>query len=501
MRVKKTRKFQRNLSTSPLTKSMMFFGFIKKFYPLLLCFVFFVAYSVLTVVRHNNYQSFGFDLGINDQVVWEYSRFKAPITSIDHVPFIPKLYVHIEIVYALLAPFYWLWTDARMLLILEAAFVCFSGLAIYLLAKHYKLHPWAQGALLFNYLMFYGVQNALWFDVHSSTFAASFVAWFLYFLVTKNTKWAIIFFVLAITAKENVAGITLLICVVHYIVTRSKVPIYFGIASLAYLAFVFGVYFPYIAGGYRFANSGGLFSKLDPTLMVNTVEKRDVYLYSFLSYGFIPFLSPLYLIPVVGNLASYFVLGSSVSGAQGLFGQYRIGLVPLMSWATIVSIARFKWLNTKYIAVYLVLCALVVQYQLHLPLSYLTKKTFWTQPQAVRNIDSLIVSIPENASLVSQNNIIPHVNYRDNILTLWPIKKDFSKNSPCRQPTCDWFRWVDNPQYLVVDTSEDWDARHLLVDRGDYIKGLENMERAGIIKRYKQIGNAVLYNVLAKPNE
>ena len=49
---------------------------------ILICLLFFIAYAVLSVVRHNHYGSFGYDLGINDQVVWEYSRLLPPISTI-----------------------------------------------------------------------------------------------------------------------------------------------------------------------------------------------------------------------------------------------------------------------------------------------------------------------------------------------------------------------------------------------------------------------------------
>jgi hypothetical protein len=235
--------------------------------------------------------------------------------------------------------------------------------------------------------------------------------------------------------------------------------------------------------------------------MINSSEKRDVYLYSLLSYGFIPLLAPLYLLPALGNLASYFILGSSVTTAQGIFLHYRVELVPLLSWATIATIGKVKWLNTKYIAVYLVICALLVQYLLHLPLSYLTKSSFWHKPEGVDTINTVIQDIPDTASLVSQNNIIAHVNYRDKILTLWPTKKDFLQNSPCGVKTCNWFRWVDHPQYLIVDTSVEWDIRHLLANRDDYIDGLHNLEKAGVIKVYKREGTTTLYKVEKNINQ
>jgi len=475
--------------------------FFVRILPYLVCILFFIAYSTLSVVRHDHYQSFGFDLGINDQITWEYSKFKPPITTIDHIPFISKLDVHIETVYPLLSPLYWIWSDPRMLLILQAGFVCFSGLAVYFLAKRYRINIWIQFALLFSYLTFYGVQNALWFDVHSATFAAAFTAWFIYCLVTKKTKLTILFFVLAITGKENVAGTIFLISVVYYFIAKDKKGIYFSIASLLYLAITFGIYFPnFVEGGYRFEDPGGLFSNLNPLLMINTPEKLQVYWYTFLSYGFLSLLNPLYLIPVLGNLASYFILGASVTTAQGLFLQYRIVLAPLMSWATILIITKHKWLNKTYVAVYLVMCVLVVQYVLHLPLSYLAKQWFWGEPQAARNIDKLITYLPNDASVVSQNNITPHISERSNIFTLWPATKNFVNSSPCQKTSCNWFRWSGNPQYLIVDTSSDWDARHLLENIPDFVDGLKNLEQAKIIERYKVIGNAKLFKIMQQLN-
>jgi hypothetical protein len=101
----------------------------------------------------------------------------------------------------------------------------------------------------------------------------------------------------------------------------------------------------------------------------------------------LPLLNPLYLISVLGNLASYFILGSSVSGAQGLFMHYRIELAPLISWVTIAKIAGYKRLTTKIIAVYVIVSSSLVQYLLHLPLSYLTKEWFWNEPKSVKNIN------------------------------------------------------------------------------------------------------------------
>jgi len=178
---------------------------------------------------------------------------------------------------------------------------------------------------------------------------------------------------------------------------------------------------------------------------------------------------------------------------------YRVTLAPLLMWSTILTIAKIKFLNKYYTAIYLLICIFIVQYMLHLPLSYLGKNWFWYEQPAVKNINALIHYLPPNASVVSQNNITPHIDHRNEIFTLWPEQKIFTKNSPCKQKVCNWLMWKSTtPRYLIVDTSSNWDIRHFLANRSDFIDGLRNLEKEGYIKKDKQIDNAVIYTILKK---
>lgn len=470
---------------------------------LAICIVFFIAYGVLSIVRHDNYQSFGYDLGINSQTVWRYAHFQPPIATISPFPDKIKLALHVELIYAFISPFYWIWESRKMLLLVEAAAICISGIAVYLLARKKGLHYLVALDLVIGYLGFYGVQGAMWFDVHSITFGAAFMMWFIYFLETKNKISSLIFFFLAITAKENVAFYTLLISLVYFFKYKNKLSIFFILFSLGYILFIFFFFFPHIMHAkYLYANNGGLLSNINPLGLVDTSEKREVIWYSLLSFGFLPLLSPVYLIPVLGNLALFFVIASDLSGAQGLYMHYRISLAPLLIWATIISITKYKKLNKWYLGTYLLIFSMLVQYVLHLPLSYLTKEWFWTQPAGVKNINDIRSTfLPRKASVVAQNNIVPHISHRDKIYSLYPEKKKFEKNSPCNKSGCNWFRWYDHPEFLFVDTSPEWDARHLLTDRDTFIDGLKNLEKAGVIKKYKQEGSAILYKVYRNPGD
>lgn len=463
----------------------------------ILCFVFFIAYSILSLIRFWHLGAYGFDLGINDQVVWEYSHFKAPTTTIDAIPFISKLNVHLEFIYLFISPFYLLWSSPQMLLLLQSFFVCVSGIPIYFICKRHNLHPLLCFVLASAYLSFYGVQNALWFDVHSVSFASSFIAWFLYFLDGDIILPTLVTLILAITSKENIAGITLLISIVYLFTERKGLALVVFFISLLYLFFAFFVFFPhFVTGGYRFQNTHGLLSDANPAYFFDTREKLQTIFYSVAWFGFLPLLSPLYIVPALGDLASYFILGKQLTAAQGLYMQYRITLAPLLVWSTVETISVLKKLNNKYCGLYLFICVCLSQYALHLPLSYLTKSWFWTEPASVSTISHILSAVPNNASIVAQNNIIPFISERDAIYTLWPEQKKFATNSPCGKAVCDWFHWTGNPIYLIVDTSPEWDSRHFLTDRNNFLSGLANMGKAGVIIEYKKNGTTVLYKII-----
>ncbi|MGI8420270.1 MAG: DUF2079 domain-containing protein [Candidatus Levyibacteriota bacterium] len=479
---------------------MKWLSIFKTALPYLICFFFFICYSTLSVVRHNHFQSYGFDLGITDQIVWEYSHFKAPITTVHYYPFTSILTDHIELIFAPLSIFYWIWNDPRMLLLLQAAFMCFSALPLYFLAKDKKLTPLICYAILLGYLMFYGIQNALWFDVHSAVFGASFLAWFIYFFDKKKYKATTIFFLLAILCKENVALLTALISIVYFIKRKNRKDLVFFTFSGIYLFLIFGVYFPHFTKlGYEYESTNGLIGNINLSHFFNTANKREVFFVSFGSFGFLPLLSPFSLLPFLGDLFSYFVVGNNIKEADGIFMHYRVTLAPLITWSTVLAISEIKRLNRNYTALYLLVSLFAVQYFLHLPLSYLTKNWFWNESSAVKNINTLLPYLPPDASVVAQNNITPHLSHRTEIFTLWPEQKKFDKKSPCRHKKCNWLMWKStSPRYLIVDTSPNWDIRHFLANRPDFIDAIDNLLKEGYIKKDKQIGNATLYTILKR---
>lgn len=476
--------------------------FEKKEYLLagLICISFFFAYLVLGFVKHMHFMT-GYDLSLVNQVTWEYSRFTSPVMTGHAYPFMPAFFDHIEFVYLLLSPFYWILPEARTLIILQSLIVAISGYFIFLLAKKHKINLFVSLSLMFAYFTFYGVQFALWSDVHSLVFGSSFLAIFIYFLDSKKDKWAFLFFLLAITSKEDIGFITFFISLVYLVISRRKINLLFMFISAVYLFIIFFIYYPNFTWGYTYAGDAGLLSGIHLSEFIDTPEKRDVFFYSFISNGFISLLNPFYLVPFFADLGHYFVLGNErVTSAQSIFGHYRFTSSLLIIWPTILIIKKYKKLNNKFFAIYILFFAAITTYMLHAPLTYLSKSWFWTKPSGVENIKMAISALPKDAYVVTQVNISPHISNRELIVTMWGDGKDFSKNSPCGKPNCKWFKWAGDPDYMIVDTSPEWNIINLLANREDFIEGLNNMEKDGTIKKYKEFGSTKIYTVEKRPH-
>ncbi|MBI2621120.1 MAG: DUF2079 domain-containing protein [Candidatus Levybacteria bacterium] len=472
----------------------------REFYlPLFIIIVFFFAYLTLVLVKHAHYWT-GYDLSIENQIVWGFNQLTVPTVTVHAYAFIPIFYDHVEFVYLLIAPFYWILGDARMLLFLQVLAAILSGIPIFLLARKHKINFYLALSLLISYFMFFGVQNALWSDVHSSVFGLSFMAFFIYYLDT-NRKWlSVLFFILSLTSKEDMGLLLFFISFIYFIKTRRKINLSFMLASVIYLFLIFFIYYPNFTLGYQYANAEGLISNINLFNFFNTQAKIDVFFYTLNSYGYLPLLNPLMLIPYIADLGHFFVLGNdTATSSHSIFQHYRFSSAILLIWPTIFVIEKFKKLNNKFFSLYILFFTALTTYMLHAPLTYLTKKWFWTKPSGIENIELAIKTLPKDSYVATQTNISPHISNRELIVTIWGDKRTFKEKSPCGKEDCEWFKWAGDPKYLFVDTSPEWNILHLLANREDFIKGLENMEKFGVIKKYKEFGSSTIYTIHKKP--
>lgn len=470
--------------------------------PLLIAVVFFGLYSTLALVKHAHFLS-GYDLAVSDQGIWKYSQFQAPITTIHTYYDTSILEDHVELIFIFLVPFYWVYNNTKTFLILQVFIICSAIFPVYFLAREKKLSIIFSSVIALSFISFYGIQFAIWNDAHSLMFGVAALAFYIYFSQVNKMFLSFLFLILAIISKEDLAFLTGGIAFIFLLTSQQKKWYLLQMAiSGLYLFFIFGIYFPYLTrDGYRFEQDVGYFSHLSPTNFFDTNEKRDSLFYSFAWYGFLPLGVPLYVIPAMLDFAHYFLLGSAVKAAQEIFLHYRSSLSILLVWPTIIAISKYKFLQKKFIVLYLLFWMGFVQYQLHLPLSYLTKQWFWEEPQSVQTIKQMIQEIPQNEAIVTQVNITPHVSHREDVYTLWPTTREFADTSICQQQACQFAKWGGNPKYLLIDLSNDWDIRHTLANHEDFISSLQNLEKTGVITIVKELETTRLYKINNNPNQ
>ena len=130
----------------------------------LLTAVLFVVYGGYGLTRHATYLTAGYDLGIFDQAVRNYSRFRAP-----HVPLKGTDYNiladHFHPIIALAAPLYWLWNSPCVLLLLQMALIAASVPVVYSFALRRMTRT---GALVVTgaYGIGWAIQAMVDFDFH-----------------------------------------------------------------------------------------------------------------------------------------------------------------------------------------------------------------------------------------------------------------------------------------------------------------------------------------------
>ena len=128
-----------------------------------------IGYAWAAIYRFDHFGANAYDLGIFDQTVWGYSRFDWIANTILRIPH--ELGDHTDFTLMLLAPLYWVWSDPRMLLLVQAVLLASAALPLYALARD---QLGVAAAILFEvaYLTFFGVLAGDIFDFHELALAA-----------------------------------------------------------------------------------------------------------------------------------------------------------------------------------------------------------------------------------------------------------------------------------------------------------------------------------------
>ncbi len=454
-----------------------------------------VLYSILSILRHNHFQSGAFDLGLYDQAIWKFGHFLGAYNTVkDRIIFGD----HFVLTLPIFGILFYLWDNVRMLLIVQATVIATSAIPIFLIARKRLSSEFAAICVAITYSLFYGIQYGVYFDFHPIIIGVAIISWLAYFWEYDKKVLFWITFIIGLLTQENM-GIAIAGLAAIYFFRKKywKQAILVGIFGISYSLLSMKVAALFSPVGYQY------WPQLPATLhdafvrLFDSEEKRQVWLYSYSTFSFLPLLSPGSLLAVLVDLSQYFVTGPEFARMWSPFMHHRAILAPFLVLGTLdvlVVVKRIK-IRVAYVAALLLGVSLVLQYVFHFPLNKLIKVEYWQKESWMQDTRKLITNVPSGVSLAAQQNLVPHLTHRNSIYLVWPREHDID-SMPCGQKLCWWLDFGTQADYLVVDTRPDQWLTQILESNEHWNSAIANMEKAGKIQLVNQVGGTKLYKIV-----
>lgn len=395
------------------------------FYGALALFV--ATFAVLAVLRHQALNSHTYDLGIYDQVVWNLSRGRWFATSLEYY-FYNFLGDHLSLALTFLAPLYWLYPNANVLVALQPVAMGLAGVPVYWWARE-KTGPAPALALGLAYLLYTPMVYVIAIDFHDIVLAAPLLS-FAVFYTLKGNAWRFAVFAFpALLVKEEV-GLFVAMLGLYWMLSQRRWRLGAGtvVMGMAWVLVATKLVIPsfnpdgqyYYLG--RYASLGASHEELALNLILKpsqtlasmiTPEKVRYVLHLLTPLGFLPLFGPGLLavaLPALGYL-----LLREESPSFLIITQYAAPMAPFLFFATVRAISRARSQHLAAALAVVVLVAVGASYYLHSPgpLSRnFAPQRYSVSPRAATGKE-LLDRIPPQAGVVAQSDLVPHLSRRE----------------------------------------------------------------------------------------
>jgi len=178
---------------------------------LLFIIVYAIVFSFISILKHQAFQTTAWDLGIYEQVIWSTAngRFLWYTVELPMNPSGSFFGIHFAPILLLLLPIYWIFQATETLLILQSVFIALGALPLYLIVKD-EMNEKSALAFACIYLLYPPLHGMNLFDFHVQAFLPFFfLSAFYYF---KRQKWTLyfVYIILALMTIEFVPFIVML---------------------------------------------------------------------------------------------------------------------------------------------------------------------------------------------------------------------------------------------------------------------------------------------------
>jgi uncharacterized membrane protein len=415
-----------------------------------------VYFSIITIQAHYRLQTSGYDLGIENNLVWNAAHFNKPLfkTSVIGGPESTHIGYHETYISYLIGIPYRLAPWPQTLLALQAALIGGAVLPLYAFARRH-VGDWTACLLALLCLIYAPLHGSNLYDFHYLPFAPFFLWWTLWALESRRNVMAVVAVILTLANREDMSAL-LMVVGLYLVLTgeRPRAGLLVAGVSAVYFVTVKMILMPHFLNGYpAYINQyagllpegdngfGGVLKTVlgNPAYTVGSLLESDkaVYLLQIMApFAFFPWRRPIGLLCTVPGFF-FTLLATHYPPLIQLSFQYTaywtsflfIAVVANLAWLRRTERAGGAWAGRSRRAWLVAMTAgfLVTSYQFGI---ILQQNTSWggfspfhvgvNAGDRARHADlyTLIGQIPPTASVAASETLVAQISSRKNAYTL-----------------------------------------------------------------------------------
>jgi uncharacterized membrane protein len=410
-------------------------------------------FSYYTIQNHRNLLSASFDLGLENNLMWNVVHGgpfmkSSPLGPGSHFGYHATFFAYV------IAPFYYFAQRPETLLVFQSAMIGAAALPLYAFAKRH-IGRWSAALIAIVYLFYPPVHGSNLYDFHYLPLGVFFFWLVLYLVEAGHYKLSALAVLLTLSIREDVAAG--LIVVGAYLVFAGTRPragaIVAGVAAAYFVVLKMIVMPRVLEGGESFIHQwaglvpegarsyGGVLMTVlaNPVFTLNSLLEPEKYLYIAQIAAplcFFPWRRPIgYFLSLPGFF--FTLLSTKYLPLVQISFQYTAHWTAFLFVAVVANLEYLRrprasgstggWLRYRAWLAAIALATLVTTYQYGALLQQNTVRggfgpyKFTTSDQDRRRfaeLMSLIAKVPPMAKIVSSENIVPHVSSRPDSYTL-----------------------------------------------------------------------------------
>lgn len=393
------------------------------------------VFLTLSLLRYSNFRGSGLDTAIYNQVIWLFSRFKAPVSTLRGMHFFGD---HLSPMLMLLAPLNWLGKGKPPAVLTVQTLVLAAGaIPVYLLSVRKLRSRWAGLGLAAAYLLYPALQNLNLADFHPEALGTALLLFAFLAIDKRSFGWFYAMCVLTVITKEDMALPVLVLGVVVYFLYDKRAGAIVAIGSAVYFLGAVLFLIPWFApAGYQYSSRltafgsttgeavKNFFLKPRHTLSVMATRENMRYFFDLLApVAFLGLFAPVFLLPALPaflvNVISDFQPQHTISQ------QYTVAIVPFVFIAVVFGLKRFrKWSEGAFrpgfvtggVVAVLLACSLAGNFYLSpSPISAEFRGASYGSDKHITAMRGGLELIPSNASVSAQTYLLAQLSNRQKL--------------------------------------------------------------------------------------